>query len=98
MERREYETYVCPRTTQIYNLRTPIPVLLKPRALEAVERVRDTLAAADDALVLEVTKAALVAYPNQRGRAHVGVANGAFAVAFVAKSADGDAGLLSAHY
>jgi hypothetical protein len=34
---------IGPRTTQIDNLRTPITILLKPRAFEAVEGVRDTL-------------------------------------------------------
>ena len=31
------------RTTQVYNLRTPIPILLQPRTFETVEGVRDAL-------------------------------------------------------
>lgn len=90
-------TYVCPRTSQVDNLGTPVPVLLQPRALEAVERVRYAFAAAHDALVLVVAEAALVADANERGRAHVRVANWAFAVALVAEASDGDAGLFTAH-
>ena len=56
------------------------------------------LATADNTLVLIVTKGALVAYPHQRCRSHVAVADGAFAVAFVAETTDGDARLLAAHY
>lgn len=92
-----YTTYICPRASQIYNLGTAIPVLLEARALEAVERVGDALAAADDALVLVVAKAALVADAHEGRGAHVGVAHGTLAVALVAEAADGDAGLLAAH-
>lgn len=34
---------IRPRTAQVDNLWTPIPVLLQPRTLEAVESVGDTL-------------------------------------------------------
>ena len=34
---------IRPRTAQIDNLRTPIPILFQPRALKAVEGVRDAL-------------------------------------------------------
>lgn len=88
---------ICPRTSQIDNLGTAIAVLLQTRTFEAVEGVTDTLATADDAFVLVVAEGALVADSHQRGWAHVGVADGAFAVAFVAETADGDAGLLAAH-
>lgn len=88
---------IRPRTSQIYNLRTPITILFEPRALEAVERVTDTLATADDALVLVVTEGALVADAHEGRRPHVGIADGALAVALVAEPADGDAGLLAAH-
>jgi hypothetical protein len=96
--RRKKETYIGPRTAQIDNLGTPVPVLLEARALEAVEGVRDALAAAHDALVLVVAEAALVADAHQRRGPHVRVAHGALAVALVAEPADGDAGLLAAHY
>ena len=89
---------IRPTTTQIYNLRAPIAVLLQARALEAVKGVRDAFATADDAFVLVVAEGALVANAGKGGRAHVGVAYGAFAVALVAEAADGDAGLLAAHY
>ena len=85
------------RTTQIYNLGTTVPVFLKPSAFKAVECVRDALATADNALVLVVSERAFVADAGERSRAHVRVAYGAFAVALVAETADGDAGLLAAH-
>ena len=88
---------IRPRTAQIDNLRTPVPVLLQSRALEAVESVADALATAHDALVLIVAKAALVADTGDGGGTHVGVANRALAIAFVAKPADGDARGFAAH-
>jgi hypothetical protein len=91
-------TYIRPRTAQIDDLGTPIPVLLEACALKAVEGVRDTLATADHALVLVISEAALVAYPDERRRPHVRVAHGALAVALVAEPPDGDAGLFAAHY
>lgn len=63
----------------------------------AVEGVADALAAADDALVLVVSEAALVADAHQRRGPHVRVADGALAVALVAEPADGDACLFAAH-
>jgi hypothetical protein len=88
---------IGPGAAQIDNLRTPIAVLFQARALETVEGVADALAAAHDALVLVVAERALVADAREGCRAHVRVAHGAFAVAFVAESADGDAGLFAAH-
>jgi len=88
---------IGPRAPQIDNLGTPIAVLLKARALEAVEGVADALAAADYAFVLVVPEAALVADAHERGGPHVAVADGAFAVALVAQAPDGDAGLFAAH-
>ena len=88
---------IRPRTTQIDNLWTSVPVLLEARTLEAVEGVGDALAAADDALVLVVAEGAFVADAGERGRADVRVAYGALAVALVAEAADGDARLLAAH-
>jgi hypothetical protein len=89
---------IRPTTPQIDNLGAAIPVLFEARAFEAVEGVGDALAATDDALVLVVAEGALVADTGEGGGADVGVADGAFAVAFVAETADGDAGLLAAHY
>lgn len=88
---------IRPRTPQIDNLRTPIPVLLEPGTLKAVEGITDALPATHDALILVVAEGALVADADEGGRAHVGIAHGAFAVAFVAQAADGDAGLFAAH-
>jgi hypothetical protein len=89
---------IGPTATQVDDLRASISVLLQARALEAVEGIADTLAAAHDALVLVVAKGALVADAHESGRSHVGVADGAFAVTFVAEPADADARLLAAHY
>jgi hypothetical protein len=89
---------VRPTAAQVYNLRTPVSVLLQARALEAVEGVADALAAAHDTLVLIVAEGALVADAHQRRRSDVRVADWTFAVALVAETADGDAGLLAAHY
>lgn len=88
---------IRPRTTQIYNLGAAVPVLLQPRALEAVESVRDAFAAAHDALVLIVAERALVADAHESGGAHVRIADRAFAVAFVAEAADGYAAGFAAH-
>lgn len=63
----------------------------------AVEGVADPLAAADDALVLVVAEAALVADAHERRGPYVRVADGALAVALVAEPPDGDARLLAAH-
>jgi hypothetical protein len=52
---------ICPRTSQIDNLGTTVAVLLQARAFEAVKGVTDTLATADNALVLVVAEGALVA-------------------------------------
>lgn len=88
---------ICPRTSQIYNLRTPIPILFKPCTLEAVERVADALTAAHDALVLVVAERTLIADAYKGGWTHVGVAHRTFTVAFVAQTSDGNAGLFAAH-
>jgi len=88
---------IRPRTAQINNLRTAIPILLQPRTLKAIKRIRDTLTTANHAFILIVPEAALVADADEGRGADVGVADGAFAVAFVAEAADGDAGLLAAH-
>ena len=89
---------IRPRAAQVDDLRTAIPILLQPRTFKAVERIADALAAADDALVLVVAEAAFVADAHQSCRAHVAVADGALAVAFVAEAADCYARLLAAHY
>ena len=55
------------------------------------------LSAADDALVLVIPKAALVADAHQRRGPHVRIADRTLSVALVAEAAEGDAGLLPAH-
>jgi hypothetical protein len=90
-------THICPRTAEVYNFGAAVAVLLQAGALEAVEGVGDALAAADDALVLVVAEAALIADADEGGRPDVRVADRALAVALVAEAADGDAGLLAAH-
>ena len=50
---------IRPRTAQIDNLRAPVPILFQPRALEAVEGVRDAL--------IRSTLASVSTYPVKRG-------------------------------
>jgi hypothetical protein len=87
---------IRPTAPQIDNLRTPVPILLQPRTLKTVKGITDSLATAHDAFVLVVTERALVADAHEGGGPHIRVADGAFAVAFVAEAADGDAGRLFA--
>lgn len=89
---------IRPRTAQVDNLRTPISILLQPRAFETVESVRDALSTAYNTLILVITKGAFITDTDECCRAHVAIADGAFTVAFVAETTDGDAGLLAAHY
>ena len=88
---------IRPRTTQIYNLGTPIAIFLETCTFEAVKGVADAFAAADDAFVLVVSKGALIADANESCGTDVGIADGAFAVTFVAEAADCYAGLFAAH-
>lgn len=77
---------IRPRTTQIYNLGTPISILLQSGTLETIECVTDSLASTYDAFVLVITEGAFIAYAHKCGGAHVRIAYGAFAVAFIAES------------
>lgn len=52
---------IRPRTPQINNLRTPIPILLRPRALETIKSIAYPLTTTDDTFVLVVPEAAFVA-------------------------------------
>lgn len=88
---------VRPRASQIDDLRTAIPVLLQSRALETVESVTDPFPTAHHALVLIVAERAFVADSDESCWADVAVADGAFAVTFVAETADCYAWLLAAH-
>jgi hypothetical protein len=88
---------IRPTTSQIDNLGTSIAILLETCTLKAVEGVRDALTATNDALILVIAERAFVADAGKGGRPDVGVTDGAFAVAFVAETADGNAGLLATH-
>ena len=89
---------IRPRAAQIDNLWAPIPILFQSRTLKTVERIADPLPTAHDTLVLVVAKGALVTDAGQGRGTHVGVADGTFAVAFVAQAPDVDAGQFAAHY
>ena len=89
---------IRPRTPQIDDLRTPIAILFQPGALKAVERIRDALPTAHDAFVLVVAEGTFVADADEGRGADVAIADGAFTVAFVAETSDGDTGLFAAHY
>ena len=88
---------IRPRAPEVDDLRTAISILLQPRALKAIESIRDPLPAANDTLVLVIAKRAFVANSHEGGRADVAVADGAFAVAFVAEASYCYAGLFAAH-
>ena len=88
---------IRPRTTQIDNFRTAIPIFLETRALKAVECIRDTLATANDALILVVSEGAFVADAGEGCWSDVAVADRAFTVTLVAEPPDGDPGLFAAH-
>jgi hypothetical protein len=85
------------RTSQIDNLRAPVSILLKARTFKAVECITDSLTATDHTLVLVVSEGAFITDANEGCGTNVGITHGAFSVTLVAKSADGDAGLLAAH-
>jgi hypothetical protein len=88
---------IRPGAAQVDDLRTAVPVLLQPGTLETVKRVGDAFAATYDTLVLIVAEAAFVADADQGRRPDVAIAYGAFAVALVAETSDGNAGLLATH-
>lgn len=88
---------IGPRTSQIDDLGTSIAVLLEARTFKAVKCITYALTAADDTLVLVVSEGTLVADTHQGRWAHVGITHRTFSVAFVAQTADRDAGLLAAH-
>lgn len=88
---------IRPTTSQVDNLRAPIPIFFQSCTLEAVECITDTFATANDTFVLVIAERTFVANPNEGCRSHVGIANRAFAVAFVAKTTDGDSGSLATH-
>ncbi len=56
------------------------------------------LTTANHTLILVIPKAALIADAYERCGANIGIADGTFAVAFIAEAADSNAGLLPAHY
>jgi hypothetical protein len=82
---------------QIYDLWASISVLLKSCAFEAIESIGDTLSTAHDTLVLVISKATFIANPDKGCGANVGIADWAFAVAFIAETSDSNARLFAAH-
>ena len=64
---RQLTKQIRPRTSQINNLRTPISILLQPRALKAIKRVRNPLSAAYHTLILVVAKGTFVADTHEAG-------------------------------
>lgn len=88
---------ICSRRSQVYNLWAPVAVLLQLRAFVTIVTVGYPFATADDALVLVVSEGTFVADTRKSGRADIAVTHGAFAIAFIAETSDGDAGLLAAH-
>lgn len=88
---------IRPRTTQIDDLWTTVPILLEARALEAVESVRYALSSTYDAFILVIPEGTFVADAHERRGAYVRVADGAFAVAFVAQTAEAYACGFAAH-
>ena len=88
---------VCSRAAEIDDFRASVPVLLQSRTFETVEGIRNALTAAHHAFVLVVAKRAFVANPHQSSRADIAIADGTFAIAFVAKTPDGYSWLFSAH-
>jgi hypothetical protein len=88
---------ICPRTTQINNLRAAISVFLQTCAFETVEGIADTLSSTDDTFVLVIAEGAFVADTDQRCWSNIAVTHWTFAIAFVAKAAYRYAGLLAAH-
>jgi hypothetical protein len=89
---------VGPRRSEIDDLRTSIAILFESGALETVEGVGNTFAATDDTFVLVITERTFITDACQSRRSNVGIAHRTLPVAFVAQSADGDSGLLAAHY
>ena len=57
---------VRPRAAKVDDFRASVPVLLKSRAFEAVEGIRDSLSSADHALVLIISEGAFVADTHKR--------------------------------
>lgn len=89
---------ICPAAPQVDNLWAPVPILLKPGTLKAIEGITDPLPTTHDTFVLVVAEAAFVADAHERCGTHIRVTDGAFAVAFVAEAAHGDARCFAAHY
>ena len=92
------EKQIRPTTSQINDLRAPIPILLQPRTLKTIKRITYSLSSTNHAFILVVPERAFVADTDERCWTHVGVAHRTLAVAFVAEAADGDAWGFAAHY
>lgn len=88
---------IRPRTTQIYNLGTAIPILFQSSTLETIECVTNSFASANNTFVLVVAEGAFIAYAHKCGGTHIGIAHGAFAVALIAESTYRYTRLFAAH-
>ena len=86
------------RRSQVDDLRAAVPVLFHLRAFATIVRVRDAGAPTNNAPPLIGPIIALVADSNEGTGSHIRIADHTFAVALFAQPADGDAGLLAAHY
>ncbi len=85
------------RRSQVHDLRTPIPVLFHLRAFSTIIGIGNPRTAANHAPPLVGPIIALVADSNEGTGPHIRITDDAFAVAFFAEPADGDARLLAAH-
>jgi len=84
-------------TAEVDNLRTAISVFLLLRALLAVIGVGDAETSTNNAPALVGAVVTLIANSHQGARSHVGIANHALPVVFLAQAADGNPWLLPAH-
>jgi hypothetical protein len=89
---------IRPRTPQINNLRTAIPVPLQPRTICTVVCITYPNTTTDDAFSSRVAKSAFVADVDEGRWADVRVADWASGVVSFAEAAYADACLAAAHY
>jgi len=89
---------ICFRTSQIHNFATSISILPRLNTLPTIISIRNTHPTTNDTPPFKRSVITLIANMNNGGRIDEGIANDAFAIAFFAKTSDGDARLFSAHY
>lgn len=88
---------IRPRASQIDNLRAAISILFESCTLKTVKGVGYSFSSADNTFVLVVAEGTFVADANEGCGTDVGIADGTFAVTFVAETAERDARGLAAH-